>query len=200
MPGARQAAGAAYSEGVGVVVAFLRGVNVGGHNQIKMDALRALCERLGLRDARTYLQSGNLLFRGEARDVVPVAKKLEDEIGRCLGRRPGVIVRTCAELKQTVARNPFSARRDINPSRLLVSFLAGDPGPEARAQLLKLNTAPEEVRLGGRELYVYYPNGIGRSKLTSSVLEKALKTPGTARNWNTVTKLVALAEGLEAGP
>jgi uncharacterized protein (DUF1697 family) len=97
-----------------------------------------------------------------------------------------------------VARNPFAKRRDIEPSKLLVTFLAYDPGRQARENVLKIQTDPEELRIEGRELYIYFPNGMGRSKLPMAAIEKALKTPGTSRNWNSVTKLLEMAEKLEA--
>ena len=96
-----------------------------------------------------------------------------------------------------IARNPFAKRRDIHPSRLLVTFLASDPGPEARDRVLKIKTEPEELRIDRRELYIYYPNGMARPKLSLPAIEKTLKTSGTGRNWNTVTKLLEIAETLE---
>jgi len=97
-----------------------------------------------------------------------------------------------------IARNPFAKRRGIEPSKLLVTFLGSDPGAEAREKILQIKCDPEELRIEGRELYIYFPNGIGRSKLSWAGLEKTLKTPGTARNWNSVTKMLEMAENLEA--
>jgi uncharacterized protein (DUF1697 family) len=181
-----------------VIISMLRGVNVGGHNRIKMDALRALYESLKLRDPQTYVQSGNVIFRTDERDLVRLAQRVENGIERRFGFRPAVIVRTASELRDVIARNPFAKRRGIEPSRLLVTFLAGDPGPEARDQVRRMKTAPEELRIEGRELYIYYPNGMARPKLSWAALEKTLKTPGTGRNWNSVTKMLEIAERLEA--
>ncbi|HYM11789.1 MAG TPA: DUF1697 domain-containing protein [Bryobacterales bacterium] len=181
-----------------VVISLLRGVNVGGHNQIRMEALRALCGSLGLRDAQTYVQSGNVVFRTDARDLVRLAKRMEGAIEASLGFRPVVVVRTCAELRGVIARNPFAARREIDPRKLVVNFLAADPGPEARQRLLRVPAGPEELHLAGRELYIYFPDGVGLSKLSPAVLEKALQTSATGRNWNSVTKLLEIAERLEA--
>ena len=179
-----------------VIISMLRGVNVGGHNMIKMDALRALYESLGLRDAQTYVQSGNVVFKTQARDLALISKEIEDGIERGFGFRPSVIVRTSSELRDVIARNPFAKRDGIEPSKLLVTFLAGDPEPEASAKLLGIKVGPEELRIDGRELYIHFPDGMGRSKLWP-LIEKALKTPCTGRNWNTVTKLVEMAEALE---
>src|SRR5512132_4352069 len=113
---------------------MLRGVNVGGHNKIKMDALSALYESLGLLDPQTYIQSGNVIFRTKERDLVLLTKRIEDGIERSFGFRPGVIVRTASELRDVLARNPFAKRPAgaIDPSRLLVTFLSRDPGAEAK--------------------------------------------------------------------
>jgi len=176
---------------------MLRGVNVGGHNKIKMDALRTLYESLGLRDPQTHIQSGNVIFRTEERDMVRLARRIEDAIERRVGFRPSVIVRTAAELRDVIARNPFAKRRGLDPRKLLVSFLVSDPGPEARDKVLSIKPDPEELRIDGRELYVYFPHGMGRSKLPP-VLDRTLKTPATARNWNSVTRMLEIAESLES--
>ena len=181
-----------------VAISLLRGINVGGHKSIKMEALRALYESLGLRGAQTYVQSGNVVFRTAARDLAPLARRIEARIEQTFGFRPAVMVRSSSELREVIRRNPFAARRGIEPGKLLVTFLAADPIPDAREKLLDIKADPEELRIEGRELYAYYPNGIGRAKLSAALIEKALKMPGTGRNWNTVTKLLEIAEKLEA--
>ncbi len=180
------------------IVSMLRAVNVGGHNKIKMDALRALYESLKLRDAQTYVQSGNVVFKSDERDLPRLTKKIENAIEQSFGFRPDVVLRTSSELREVMAKNPFAKRRDIEPGKLQVHFLAGDPGAEARANVLKIKADPEELHIYGRELYIYFLNGMGKSKLSWAAVNKALKTPGTARNWNTVTKLLEMAESLEA--
>ena len=180
------------------VISMLRAVNVGGHNKIKMEALRALYESLKLRDAQTYVQSGNVIFRSDERDVARLTKRIEDGIERKFGFRPNVILRTAAEMREVIARNPFAKRRGIEPSKLLVSFLASDPGAEAREKVRQMKCDPEELQIAGQEPYIYFPNGSGRSKLSLARLEKTLKTPGTSRNWNSVTKMLETAERLEA--
>lgn len=181
-----------------VVISLLRGVNVGGHHKIKMDALRDLYESLRLREAQTYVQSGNVVFRTDERDLVRLSRRIENGIERTFGFRPSVIVRTTAELRNVIARNPFAKRRGIEPNRLLVTFLAADPSQEARDKVLNIKAEPEELRLDAREFYMYFPNGMGRPKVSWMTIEKALKTSGTGRNWNTVTKLLEIAERLEA--
>jgi uncharacterized protein (DUF1697 family) len=182
-----------------VVISLLRGVNVTGNNKIPMEALRQLCESLGLRGAQTYIQSGNVVFRTNAKDLATLARRIEDAIEKKFGCRPGVTLRTTAELKDVIARNPFARRRDIEPSKLLVNFfLTTEPSAEMRSAILGLKgDYPEEMVFGGRELYIHFPNGQGRSKLWPA-LDRALKKSATGRNLNTVTKLLEMAEKMEA--
>lgn len=181
-----------------VIIAMLRGVNVGGHHQIKMEDLRTLCKSLKFTDAQTYVQSGNVIFSTEEKNLLQVAKKLEDAIGKRFGFRPSVILRTPDELRKVVAQNPFAKRTGIEPSKLLVTFHADDPGNEARDGVLAIKANPEELHFIGRELYIHFPNGMGRSKLPLALIQKIVKTPGTARNWNSVTKMLEMAEKLES--
>jgi uncharacterized protein (DUF1697 family) len=176
---------------------MLRGVNVGGHKKIKMEALRALYESLGLRDARTYVQSGNVLFRTERRNLAALAERIEEAIEESFGFHSAVILRTVPELQGVIARNPFASRPALEPSKLLVTFLGSGPSQEARASVLRIKTDPEELRAEGCELYIYFPNGMGRSKLQLAGIEKMLKCSGTSRNWNSVTKLLAMAEEMD---
>jgi uncharacterized protein (DUF1697 family) len=185
--------------GMAVVIAMLRGVNLGPHNRVKMEELRALCEPLKFRDAQTYVQSGNVLFRADERDLLKVAKRLEDAIEKKLKFRCDVIARTTAEMREVVAKNPVSKRRGINPSRLLVTFLSADPGDEPRAKLRAIKTAPEELWIDGREVFIYFPNGMARPKLSWPTIPKMLNVSGTARNWNSVVKMLEMAEKMETG-
>jgi len=181
-----------------VVICMLRGVNVGGHNKIKMDALKALCVSLKLKDPQTYVQSGNVIFGSGEKDMAKLAKRIQDAIERTIGFRPGVVLRTVAEFREVVARNPFAKRSGIEPGKLLVNFLAADPGDDAREKALAIKVGPEEMRLIGREAYIYFPNGQGRSKFQWAAIERVLGTSGTGRNWNSVTKMLQMAEKMEA--
>jgi uncharacterized protein (DUF1697 family) len=179
------------------IISMLRGVNVGGHNKIKMEALRALYESLKLQKAQTYVQSGNVIFETDERDMARLAKRIEDGMEQKFGFRPDVILRTAAEMRDVVARNPFAKRRGIEPGKLLVSFLATHPEKEAREKVRQMKCDPEELLIEGREIYIYFPNGAGRSKLNWAGLGKVLKTPATGRNWNSVRKMLEMAEELE---
>jgi len=173
-----------------VTISLLRGVNLGAHHRIKMAELRAVYESVGCRDVQTHIQSGNVIFHGSNASALQIQKAIE----RKFGFRPAVIHRTTGELRRVIAGNPF---QNVDPARLLVVFLAEDPGDVARQRIRALPPAPEEVRVNGRELYIYYPNGMARPKLSMPALEKALNVAGTGRNWNTVTKLLQIAEEME---
>jgi uncharacterized protein (DUF1697 family) len=176
---------------------MLRGVNLGPHKRVKMDQLRALYESLGLRNPQTYIQSGNVVFETGERSLVTLRKRIEEGIESTFGFPTHVILRTTADMREVVDRNPFAQRKDIDHAKLLVTFLASEPGTEGRGKFLAIKADPEELRINGRELYIYYPNGMGRSKLSPAVIERALKIPGTGRNWNSVVKLLEMAEHLE---
>lgn len=182
-----------------IVISMLRGVNVGRHNRVKMDDLRALYASLKLHDVRTYVQSGNVLFRtpqgGEFGDL---STRIEDAIERKFKFRPTVILRTASELREVIARNPFAKRHALDPAKLLILFLAHDPAREAREQLLQIKTAPEELHISGREVFIYYPDGLARPLLSWTQIEKVLQTRATGRNWNSVLKMLVLAESLES--
>jgi len=181
-----------------VLISMLRGVNVVGRNKIKMDALRAVYESLKFEDPRTFIQSGNVIFRSKGKNSPALVKRIQDAIEGEFGFRPAVIVRTPDELRRAIADTPFPSHRNLHPGKILVTFLAGEPGPEAQATLLMLKRRhPEELHLIGRELYIYFPNGAGQTKLPWSSVEKLLKVTGTARNWNSVTKMLAIAEEME---
>ncbi|MBB4237511.1 DUF1697 domain-containing protein [Rhizobium esperanzae] len=169
-----------------VYIALLRAVNVGGTGALPMADLKAICEDLGFTDVKTYIQSGNVLFRSNETETA-VEEKLDEALGQKMGKRPGVMVRSRKELEAIAAGAPFP---DAKPNFLLVCFL-----PEkASADTLDKMVAPdgEEAKLAGREIYVHYPNGSGRSKLKLPALK-----PGTSRNLNTVRKLAELAAGME---
>ena len=178
-----------------VIVSLLRGVNVGGHNKIKMEALRGLYETLGLKEVATFIQSGNVIFRAEEKALAGLAQRIESAIEADFGFRPSVVLRTHAEWKEVIANNPFAKREGMDPAKLVVNFLATDPGQEAWKRLLAIETDPEEVRAGGRELYIYFPNGQGKSKLPVGRMDKALGVATTGRNWNSVLRLGEMAEG-----
>ena len=181
-------------------VALIRGINVGGNRKITMERLRAVHLAAGLGEPRTLLQSGNVVFiaGNEKRGALEarIAAALVGEMGVAVD----VLVRTADEVRAVLAANPLPAEARADPSHLLVMFLKASPDLASVARLAALATGAELVRPGKEEAYLYYPPpaGIGQSKLTGAVIEKALRTVGTARNWTTLTKILALVETLEA--
>jgi uncharacterized protein (DUF1697 family) len=170
------------------MAAFVRGINVGGHRPVAMGDLRTVFSDIGLGNVRTLLQSGNVVFTttdGAAR-LRPI---IEATCAAELGLDTTIILRTEPEMKKVVAGNPFP-RAAAEQTKVHVMFLADKPAAAAVAKLDPHRFAPDEWVLDGRHVYVWYPNGAGRSKLRLD-----LGTPATARNWNTVTKVLALMKG-----
>ncbi len=177
-----------------VYVALLRAVNVGGRNRVKMPDLLGLLSELGFAGARSLLQSGNLVFQGGGRTGAEIERLLETETAARLALRTDYIVRSSEEWQAIVDRNPFPDEAARDPGHLLVMFLKEAPSTGAVDALRAAIQGPELVRADGRQLYIVYPAGIGRSKLTNSLIEDKLGARGTGRNWNTVRKLGELAQ------
>ena len=180
-----------------VLISMLRGVNVGPHNRIKMEDLRAVYKRLGFQNPQTYVQSGNVIFRTDDKELNRIPIRIQDAIEKKFKFRPEVIVRTVSELRKVIAATPFADRPELEPGKILVTFLSAAPTREAHSAFERFRDYPEEIHLKGSELYIYFPNGAGKSKLPWSSVEKLLKVTGTARNWNSVSKMLAMAEEME---
>ena len=172
-----------------VFIALIRGINVGGHKKIKMADLKVSCEKLGLRNVRTLLQSGNVVFESDEKDRARLAQQIQG----VLGVEAKVILRTAAELKKIIAANPMLAEAERGPSGFIVMFLDGKPSAADLKTLRDAYSGPEQMELHGTELYIAYGPGMGQSKLTNALIERKLGVSGTARNWNTVTKLLEMA-------
>ena len=166
-------------------VALLRGINVGGRNKVAMADLRSVVESLGWAEVATYVQSGNVVFSAEA----PEAGALEAALEKRLGVSPAVVVVSRAELERVVADNPFpNAREDTH---LHAIFTMGEPNAEVVAAAVEKVGGDDEARVVGGTLYLHTPNGLGRSKLAVELGRRGPKD-GTARNWRTVKKLLAM--------
>lgn len=176
-----------------VHIALLRAVNLGSHGKVAMSDLRDLFTALGFAEVTTLLQSGNVVFRGGTREGGGLERYLETETEKRLGLKTDFLVRTAEEWKAIVARNPFPEEAKEDPSHLVVMFLKDAPDKKSVAALQAAITGPEIVRAEGRQAYITYPAGIGRSRLTNVLIEKKLGTRSTGRNWNTVLKLHGLA-------
>jgi uncharacterized protein (DUF1697 family) len=181
-------------------VALLRGINVGGRNKVAMADLRQLAESLGHADVVTYIQSGNLIFSSPAADTGALADALEREIAQRLGVKPAVVVLSRAELARAVAGNPYPDEADGR--RVHAVFRRDDPGPEAIKAVAAIQQkcrdagSADEAVFAGRTLYLHTPDGFGRSDLAARLSRSGSPAAGTARNWATVTKLMAM---LDAG-
>ena len=174
-------------------VALLRAINVAGHNKVRMAELRDLLADLGFANVQSLLQSGNLVFDSRAGTPARLESTLEQAARDRLQLETAFFVRTAKEWAEIVAGNPFPDEAKRDPGHLVVMSLKGAPDREHVTALEKAIVGREVVRAGGRHLYLVYPDGIGRSKLTNASIERKLGTQGTARNWNTVLKLAALA-------
>jgi len=175
-------------------IALLRAVNLPGHNKIGMADLKALVIGLGFTDAQTLLQSGNIVFSGGTRTTTSLEQTLERAAAKQLGLETDFIVRTAKEWQAIIDANPFPREAKDDPSHLLAVILKDEVSAANVTALQKAIVGREVVRAKGRCLYVVFPDGIGRSKLTTAMTEKKLVTRGTARNWNTVLKLGLLTE------
>ncbi len=176
-----------------VFISLLRGINVGGNKKIKMVELKALYEALGFTHVRTLLQSGNVVFESEVIDAEQVAGQIEAGIVERYGFESKIIIRTRDQLQALIAHHPFSADQLTEPGKLLIAFLKSEPDAQQVEALREAHTGTEIIHHRDSELYIYYPDGMGRSKLDNSFIERRLKTTSTGRNWNTVNKLLVLA-------
>ena len=177
---------------MGTYVALLRAVNLGPRNRVQMPALRQLCDDLGYSDVVTYIQSGNVVLRSPARSAAAIERAMAAAIEKELGLAITVIVRSKADLAKVVAGNPFPK---AEPNRLHVAFLDAKPAVARVRALEAFDAGADEVSVRGREAYLHTPKGYGVSKLSAAFIEKQLQVVATARNWNSVTKLLDLASG-----
>lgn len=180
-----------------VYIAMLRGINIGPHKRMKMEKLRASCEGLGFAKVKTYIQSGNVIFRAGKLSSGALSKKMGECILRDFGFSSDVISRTRDEMKRIIDDNPFVKERGMDVSKLHVVFLPQTPTPTALKKLQQLTLAPDRVHPSGSEIYFYFPNGVSGSSLWKHPLDKVLSVAGTMRNWNTVNKLYEMARDLE---
>lgn len=173
-------------------VALLRAVNLGSHNKISMADLRQFFIGLGFGDAQTLLQSGNVVFSGGSKATAALEQTFEREARTQLGLDTDFFVRTGREWRELVDANPFPKEAKSDPGHLVAVVVREAIDPSTAAALQKAIPGRERVAARGRCLYIVYPDGIGRSKLTPALMGKHIRTRGTARNWNTVLKLAAL--------
>jgi uncharacterized protein (DUF1697 family) len=172
-------------------IALLRGINLASRNRVSMPELRAALADAGYEDVATLVQSGNIVLES-SKTPATVEREIR-EIVAGMGVDCAVVVRTRDELADVIRRNPIPEGAE-KPKMLQVTFFSAPPDAAAMAKLLEQDFAPERVEVSGREAYAWHPDGIHKSKLARE-LGKSLRADGTARNWNTVTKLLELADG-----
>jgi uncharacterized protein (DUF1697 family) len=178
---------------MGSFIALLRGVNVGG-NVLKMNRLREVCEELGFKNTRTYVQSGNVVFESD-RAAGSIAGMIEKRLAKECGIAPSVIARTRAEMQKIIAANPFLKEKGIDLSKLHVTFLAEAAGTEAKTKLAAIKAGVDEFHVAGKEVYLHCPVSYGETKLSNNTIQKTLSITATTRNWKTVNVLKEMAEG-----
>lgn len=173
-------------------IAILRGINVGGKRKVLTNDLKSLCEKLGLEQTQTYIQSGNLIFNSDKQN-----SELEEILEKAISERfefeVPVIVRNSKELKITAKRNPFFDQQvDIN--HLHLTFLKEKPGKESLDKIQSSNFEPDKFKIDENDVFIYCEGKYHQSKLSNNFFEKKLKVGATTRNWKTVLKLIELSE------
>jgi uncharacterized protein (DUF1697 family) len=172
-------------------IAFLRAVNVGGRNTVRMDFLRRLFESLGFSNVETFIASGNVVFDAKQKNAQALGRVIEDRLREALGFEVATFVRTCAELAAVAGHEPFS-RADIEGAAALnITFLADAPDDEASRKLMALRTDVDDFRVNGREVYWLCRKRQSDSKISNAAIEKALGQKATMRGANTVRKMAA---------
>lgn len=170
-------------------IALLRGINVSGQRKIKMDELKILFESLYFKNVRTYIQSGNVVFEDGETDSGLLGKIIEDKILKDLGLEVYVIIRNQVQLKAILRDNPFMTSGNSEISALYVTFLSDYPNDTFLDRIKEVCYTPDEFSFIGREVYLFCPNGYGRTKLNNSFFENKLKLKATTRNWKTINEL-----------
>jgi len=177
-----------------IYVSLLRGINVGAHKRIKMDRLRASFEALGFEQVRTYIQSGNVIFKTGKVSAPALCKRIENKLLQDFGFPVSVVVRTADEMVSTVKNNPFLKERGGDVERLHVMFLSDPPASAALTKLAELTVLPDRSHCAGTEIYLLLPNGTAKSSLMKSPLDRLLPVVTTTRNWRTVNALLQMCQ------
>ena len=180
-----------------IFILLLRGINVGGSGQLPMQGLKDILESLGAQQVRTYIQSGNAVFRSPLEETGELARGLATSISQRYGFQPAVLILRLEELIRAMAENPFP-EAEPDPGSLHLGFLASRPKNPDLAKLASYRKESERFQLGEGVFYLHAPEGVGRSRLAAGA-EKVLGVPMTDRNWKTVCKLREMAEGINRG-
>jgi uncharacterized protein (DUF1697 family) len=166
-----------------------------GHNKIHMTELSALYWKMGFKDVRTYIQSGNVIFSLDVKtEIQTVASEIESAILKKFNDAIPVLIRTTGEIKKVISANPFSNEKKFDPARLAVIFLYEVPSEEQIEKVKNIDYPPDKFKIIGKEIFIYCPNGFGRTKLYTNFFENKMKVTGTARNWKTINSILEITE------
>ena len=174
-------------------ISMLRGINVGGQKTIRMEELRSLYEELGFNHVRTYVQSGNVVFNSPVQEAAKLAERIEAQIEQSYGFSVPVFMREANDLERILANNPFLKGRNKDQSKLHVTFLYKAPAGIDWSNLNIQHDEADEFSIGEQEIYLFCPNGYGKTKLSNAAFERKLNMLMTTRNWNTVNALYSMA-------
>ncbi|MBN1409746.1 MAG: DUF1697 domain-containing protein [Spirochaetales bacterium] len=178
-------------------ISMLRGINVGGRKKVAMEDLRKLYAGLGLDDVQTYINSGNVFFTSNIQDVAILSDKIKNAINGKYGFDVPVIIRTTNEVQAVIGRNPFLKETKINIEKLHVTFLSNNPHDGSLEAIRKYKYDPDRFVAAGREVFLYCPDGYGKSKYTNSFFEKHLEVTATTRNWKTVNVMAGMMKNFQ---
>ncbi|MCG8328048.1 MAG: DUF1697 domain-containing protein [Chitinophagales bacterium] len=173
-------------------ITILRGINVSGRNKIKMADLRKILDETGLKNVQTYIQSGNIVYQHEAIDTKVLSKLIKNKIAEVYDYDVPVITLTSDALATIARTHPYPTDDAKDPAYCHITFLADEPIPESISQIKPEDYQPDEFQIIGKAVYLYCPNGYGKTKLNNSFWEKKLKVTATTRNWKTTNKLVEM--------
>jgi uncharacterized protein (DUF1697 family) len=174
-------------------ISMLRGINVSGQKKIRMAELQGLYETLGLANLQTYVQSGNVIFDSPEPDASKLKELIEARIEGAFGYQVFVFIRDSEDFRRIIASNPFLGMRNEDPNKLHITFLYRPPSPAAWEVLKAPEGETDEFVRGEKEIFLFCPNGYGRTKLSNSFFERKLGVPATTRNWKTVNALHMMA-------
>jgi len=175
-------------------ISILRGINVGGHNQVKMDALRQLYAELGYSSIQSYIQSGNVIFASGLSDINYLEKNIREKIFETFGLKVSVLVMTIVELKTVLENNPYIKDTMKNPAFIHLTFLSGIPDKELVEKIPTGYYLPDEFYISGKTIYLYCPAGYGNTKLSNNFFENKFRLTATTRNLKTSSVLLSMAE------
>ncbi len=179
-----------------IYIAFLRGINVGGHRKVNMKVLKEMLSGMGLQQVNTYIQSGNVAFVSEIEDAPALQNQIESKIASQFGLEVKVILRSASEIHQVLSENPYLTTED-DTSKLYFTMLDDVPGQAELEKLLTYTFPHDEYQVLGKTVYLHCINGYGRTKLTNDFFEKKLKRIATTRNWKTMLKMREMVNELD---